>query len=229
MDTVSLPGVPATSAQNTYLARVFSWMMAGLGLTTLTALGVQLSGGYNQLFGDQPFVIIGLIVIELVLVGWLSARYERMSKTKAGTLFFVYAALNGLTLSVIAEVYAAATIASALFIATAMFGALGLFGWTTKRDLGRAGTFFFMALIGLLVAMLVGLFIQATALQWAISIAGVVIFAGLTAVDFQRIKQEGMSAQRDSAAIVSALGLYLDFINLFLFVLRIFGLAGGDD
>jgi FtsH-binding integral membrane protein len=229
MDTTSLPGAPATSAQNTYLARVFSWMMAGLGLTTLTALGVQLSGGYAQLFGDMPYVPLGLIIVELALVFWLSARYQGMSKEKAGTLFFVYAALNGVTLSVIAEVYAAATIASALFIATAMFGALGLFGWTTKRDLGRFGTFLFMALIGLLVAMFVGIFIQATALQWAISIAGVLIFSGLTVFDFQRIKQEGAFAQSDAAAIVSALGLYLDFINLFLFILRIFGLAGGDD
>ena len=171
---------------------------------------------------------IALIVAQLVLVAGLSFRIQNLSPEVAAGVFLGYAALNGLTFSMIFAVYTTTSIAGAFFVTSAMFGALALLGWTTKRDLSSVGSIAFMALIGLILATVVNLFWANEALYWITTYAGVAIFAALTAYDMQKIKQinvRGNTGTDDDKreAILGALALYLDFINLFLFVLRIFG------
>ena len=170
-----------------------------------------------------------LIIAELVLVFVLSARINKMSVATATIMLIVYSALNGVTLSFIFVVYSLGSIAKTFFITTGMFGVMALVGATTKRDLSKLGSILFMALIGLIIASLVNIFLRSSGLDWVISLIGVVLFTALTAYDVQRVKQ--LAAESDlyddtqvgRLAVISALSLYLDFINLFLYLLRFFG------
>jgi FtsH-binding integral membrane protein len=168
-----------------------------------------------------------LVLAPLALVFWISFRIENMQASTARTLFFIYAGLLGLSLATIFLAYTATSITRVFFISAAAFGALSFYGYTTKRDLSPIGSFLIMGLFGIIIASLVGLFWHSTALQFAISVIGVIVFAGLTAWDTQKIKEmydvndDGTVAGRK--AVMGALSLYLDFINLFLMLLRLFG------
>ena len=223
-----------------FMIRVYNYMAIGLVLTGVAAYGVYaasfvsdaasgriigLTSFGNAVFGTPLRWV--LIFAPLALVFFLSFRIARMSVGAAQTTFWVYAALVGASLSTIFVVYTMASITQVFFITAAMFGAMSLWGYTTQRDLTGMGSFLFMGLIGIIIASLVGLFWQSTALQFAISVIGVIVFIGLTAYDTQKIKEmyyvgdDGTVAGRK--AIMGALSLYLDFINLFMMLLRLFG------
>jgi FtsH-binding integral membrane protein len=209
-----------------FLRKVYGWMFVGLGITAATAYLVASSPALvSAIFGN--WMVFGVLVIaEIGLVIGLSARVDKMAARTAGALFLVYSALNGATLSVVLLAFTGASIATTFVVAAGMFGALALYGTTTKRSLAGVGQFFFMGLIGLVLASVVGLFWRAPGLQFGISIVGVLVFTGLTAWDAQRLK--GMAAvtpdnQVAGRAVVGALALYLDFANLFLFLLRFLG------
>ncbi len=214
-------------AQQSFLSRVYAWMVGGLLLTGAAAWYVASSGAYYMIFANN-LIFWGLIIGELVLVAVISSKIESMSKATAGGLFLLYSVLNGITLSAIFVIYTAESIQNVFFISAAMFGALSAFGFFTKRNLSGIGSFMFMGLIGVLIAGLINMFIGSSALDFAISIIGVIVFAGLTAWDTQKLKamyslqfeNQEMAAK---GAINGALMLYLDFINLFLFLLRLFG------
>jgi len=163
--------------------------------------------------------------VELFLVFWLSANIRRLSASAATMLFLVYSALNGVTLSSIFLVYTATSISVTFFICAAMFAGVSLYGWVTKQDLTSVGSFCAMAIWGVLIASLVGMFFRAPAFHWILSYVGVAVFIGLTAYDTQKLKWIHQNAQgaADQLAILGALALYLDFVNMFLFLLRIFG------
>jgi FtsH-binding integral membrane protein len=204
-------------------------MTTGLLVTTAVAVGTATLPSLRNLLLN-PGVMIAAIIAELALVLALSFGLRRMSPGVAIAVFFVYAALNGFTLSVIFLVYDLGSIYAAFFTAAALFGAMSVVGFTTKVDLSKYSTYFLMALIGLIIAGVINIFLRSSAFDFVISIAGVLIFTALTAYDTQRIKQ--MSAdptiQADGSlsmklSIMGALRLYLDFINLFLYLLRLFG------
>ena len=209
-----------------FLRKVYGWMFAGLAITAAVAYLVIGSPALRQVVLGNPFLFFGLIAVELGLVFFLSARVDKMAPTTAATLFVAYSALNGVTLSAILFTYTGASIATTFVVTAGMFGALALYGTTTKRSLAGIGQFFFMGLIGLILASVVGIFWKAPALQFVISVVGVLVFTGLTAWDAQRLKAmaavtpDGQVAGR---AVVGALALYLDFVNLFLFLLRFLG------
>lgn len=218
---------PLTAERATaFLRSVYGWMFVGLGITAAVALGVAGSPALLQAIVSNPMIFFGLVIAELALVFFLSARVQTLAPTTASALFVVYSALNGATLSFIFLAYAGASIASTFVIAAGMFGALALYGSTTKRSLAGLGHFVGMGLIGLFLAILVGFFWHSSGLQFVISVVGVIVFTGLTAWDAQRLKQMAAAlpeGQTGSYAIVGALSLYLDFINLFLFLLRFLG------
>ena len=211
-----------------FLRRVYWWMTVGLGVTGLAAWMVANSVSLQRLIFGNSLVFFGLVIAELVLVFSLSARVERMSLQGASATFLIYSLLNGLTLSGILLLYTASSVAGVFFITGGTFAATSLWAYTTRRDLSSFGSFFFMGLIGLIIASLVNGFLRNPALDWAISYVGVFIFVGLTAYDTQRLTLMGATGFSDEAAttkgaIVGALALYLDFVNLFLMLLRIFG------
>jgi hypothetical protein len=201
-------------------------MCAGLGLTALVALQVANSPAIvTQLLSNQ-LLYVGLILAELALVLYLSARVERLAPATATALFVVYAGLNGVTLSLVFLAYTGKSVADTFIVTAGTFGAMALLGSTTRRSLAGLGQFAYMGLIGLVLASLVGLFWHNDALQFVISGVGVLVFTGLAAWDAQRLKQMALSAPEGrtrSLAIVGALFLYLDFINLFLSLLRFVG------
>jgi len=208
-----------------FLKAVYGWMFVGLATTAVVALAVVASG-YAPVLARNPLIFFGLVIGELGLVFALSARVNRMSAGTASLLFLIYSALNGATLSLIFLRFTGVSIATTFLITAGMFGALALFGATTKRSLAGVGHFVGMGLIGLILAMVVGMFWHNDGLQFVISIVGVIVFTGLTAWDSQRLKQMATAlpdGQVGSYAVVGALSLYLDFINLFLFLLRFFG------
>jgi len=225
-----------------YMIRVYNYMAAGVALTGVVAwFAFQAAGGDSiavvghSITGLTPFgqAIFGgplmwlFILAPLGLVMLLSFGINRLAASTALTLFFVYAGLLGLSLASIFLVYTEASISRVFFISAATFGAMSLYGYTTKRDLTAVGSFMFMGLIGIIIASLVNIFLQSSGLYWAISVIGVLIFVGLTAYDTQNIKElyspmdDGTVAGRK--AVMGALRLYLDFINLFLMMLRLFG------
>jgi hypothetical protein len=220
-----------------YMIRVYNYMAAGVALTGMvawltftaavvqTSAGLQLTGFGQAIFQSPLLWILALAPLGLVFV--LSFSINRLQPGTALMLFFVYAGLLGLSLASIFLVYTGASITRVFFISAATFGALSLWGYSTQRDLTGIGSFMFMGLIGIIIASLVNIFLKSTGLDWAISIIGVVVFAGLTAYDTQRIK-EMYSPMDDGTvggrkAVMGALSLYLDFINLFLMMLRLFG------
>lgn len=220
----------AAVAERSVLRNVYIWMTLGLAITGTVALYVA---GNPQLMRSivlNPGLFFGLIIAQLVLVFVLSARVHAMSPTAATLAFAGYSVLNGVTLSTIFLAYTAASISQAFFVAAATFGVLSFYAVTTKRDLGGLGQYLFAGLIGLIIASVVNMFLGSSSFEYAISFFGVFLFMGLTAYDTQIIKnwsrQLGNSADEADymrVSIMGALKLYLDFINLFLFLLRFMG------
>lgn len=209
-----------------FLSKVYGWMFGGLLVTAVTAFGVATSPALLEVLVLNRIVLLVLLFGQLGLVFYLSARVHKMAPTTAAALFLLYSAVVGITSSFILLVYTGASIASTFIITGGMFGVTALFGTFTKRSLAGVGQFFFMGLIGLILASVVGFFWHSDALQFVISVLGVLIFTGLTAWDAQRLKQMAVAipeANLGSYAVVGALSLYLDFINLFFFLLRLTG------
>jgi FtsH-binding integral membrane protein len=220
------PAAVGAERVTAFLRKVYGWMFVGLGITAAVALSVASSPALLEAIFGNRLLFFGLIIAELGLVFFLSARVQKIAPATASALFILYSALNGATLSFIFLAYAGASIASTFVVTAGMFGALALYGSTTKRSLAGVGQFVGMGLIGLLLAMVVGFFWHSSALQFVISVVGVIVFTGLTAWDAQRLKVMAAAlpeGQTGSYAVVGALSLYLDFINLFLFLLRFMG------
>ena len=219
-----------TDAATIFLAKVFNWMAIGLGLTGITAFMVSNSDAAKQLIFGNQLVFYGLIFGELGMVFYLSARVQKISAQAATGLFVAYSVLNGATLAAIFLAYTATSIASTFFIAATMFVVMAVYGTVTKKDLSSMGSFLFMGLIGMIIAAVVNMIIGSPMISWVISAIGVLVFTGLTAYDVQKISRIGASGIMDSGeaairkgAIMGALALYLDFINLFLSLLYLFG------
>lgn len=210
--------------QRTLMQRVFGWMALGLAITGLTS---YLTFSSNLFFLIKD--VFGILVIaELGLVWGISRMIDRISFSVATLLFGIYAILNGITLSYIFAIYEISSIASTFFITAGTFAAMAIIGYTTKRDLSKMGSILMMGLIGIIIASLVNLFLSNSMLHFIISIVGVLIFTGLTAYDTQKIKELFSGAYEDSEevkklSVLGALTLYLDFINLFLYLLRLLG------
>ena len=204
-------------------------MAAGLGLTGGIALFASSSPALMQFVFGTRFVFLGLIIVELVIVGFLSARIFNWSLGKVQAAFVGYAVLNGVTLSCVFLAYTSASIASTFFITAGTFGIMSLFGYFTKADLSGWGKLLSMALIGLVIAMVVNFFFNNPVMEIVTSFIGVLLFTTLTAYDTQKLKQLALLGVTEGeevshkASILGALTLYLDFVNLFLFLLRIFG------
>ena len=214
------------------MRKVYGWMALALIITGLTSYMVASSPGLMQMIFANRLVFWGMVIAEFAIVFVISGRINRLSLVSATTWFIVYSVLNGALLSFIFMVYTQTAITEVFFITAGTFGAMALIGSTTKRDLTKLGGILFMALIGLIIASVVNFFVQSNTLDLIVSYVGVLIFVGLTAWDAQQIKRmlamapdAGEGAQK--IALLGALNLYLDFINLFLYLLRIFG--GRDD
>lgn len=218
----------AGATANEFIRSVYNWMGLGLGTTALVSLFTASSPALlNLVFGNQ-LVFFGLIVCELLLVVGLSGAINRLQASTAALMFFVYSALNGVTLAVIFLLYTQASIASTFFVTAGTFGAMSLYGYTTQRDLTSWGSFLFMGLIGVVLASLVNIFFHSETIYWLVTYCGIIVFVGLTAYDTQKIKQMAYQGFGDrevqrKGAVLGALRLYLDFINLFLMLLRLFG------
>ena len=204
-----------------FIRSVYGWMFGGLLLTAAAAFWVLASPAMQSIVSSAWLF---LVIAELGIVFFLSFRIMKMSAGTAAGAFLVFSLLNGLTLSSIFFVYTTASIFQAFVSAGAMFGVMSIYGYVTKRDLTSWGAFFFMGLIGILITMVINFFLQSTALGYAISLIGVFIFLGLTAYDTQKLKAYATAPEmRENLAVIGALALYLDFINLFLFLLRLMG------
>lgn len=212
------------------MRNVYTWMAAGLLMTALTALIVADNYSIMYAIATTPALMWGLFIAEIAMVLILSARIMKMSFLTAGLLFAAYAILNGVTMAFIFAVYTTASIAQTFFITAGTFAGMSIVGFTTKKDLSTMGRLLFMLLIGLIIATIVNIFADISWLGMLINYVGVLIFVGLTAYDTQKIKQmlqtyseAGVTDQTNKIALLGSLTLYLDFINLFLFILRIFG------
>ena len=221
-----VPGV-REDAQRAFLAKVFGWMFLGLLVTAGVAAWFSQTVDMTTFVDDNPFVFIGAIIGQLVLVIALVAMVNRISPALAMAMFLLYSGLTGFVFSMIISAYTTGSIASTFAITAGMFGAMALYGFVTKRDLSSLGSILFMALIGFIIATIVNLIWFNETIYWVLTGIGILIFCGLTAYDMQKLKEIGAGEMdeeaSDRAAIVGALALYLDFINLFLLLLRIFG------
>ena len=222
-----------TLAQSSVFAvlmrNVYTWMACGLAMTALTAMIVGRNENWVYTLATSG-MYWGLLIAEVVLVIFLSARINKMSFATAGLMFAAYAILNGVTMSFIMLAYTAESIAQAFFVTAGTFGAMSLVGFFIKKDLSAMGRTLMMALIGLIIATIVNIFWQNSMMASILNYAGVIIFVGLTAYDTQKIKvmlqqaqYAGISDQTNKLALMGSLTLYLDFINLFLYILRLFG------
>lgn len=215
----------SNSRVQTYMSHVYGWMTVGLLLTALVAWYASNSIQLLEILYRGMWV---LLIAELGLVFVISGFINRLSGAAVTTLFMIYSVLNGCTFSIYFIVYTSSSIASVFFITAGMFGALAFYGYTTKRDLSGFGRFLFMGLIGIVIASLVNIFLQSAPLMWAVTYIGVFVFAGLTAYDTQKLKEFGQDLPQDDQnvfrrfVILGALTLYLDFINLFIMLLRVF-------
>ncbi|UCD31130.1 MAG: Bax inhibitor-1/YccA family protein [Desulfobacterales bacterium] len=230
MKSVSLQRTQAQIQVNSFIRSVYNWMAIGLGLTGFVAFYVSNSEAIMRLIFGNQLIFFGLIIGELALVFTISARVHKMQASTATSLFILYAALNGATLSAIFLVYTRASITSTFFICAATFIASSIFGMTTKRDLTSMGQFLFMGLFGIVIASVVNLFMRSSGVSMIVSYIGVIVFVGLTAYDTQKLRTMALSQPAGvdggtlrKGAILGALTLYLDFINLFLMLLRILG------
>jgi FtsH-binding integral membrane protein len=209
-----------------FLRAVYTWMATGLALTAAVAWFAAASETFVNAMAGNGLLFWGLVIAQLVIVVVLSARVERLAASTAATLFIIYSALTGLTLSFVLLAYTGESIATTFAISAGMFGCLAAYGATTRRNLSGMGQFLFMGLIGVVLASVIGFFWHSDALQFVITLVGVGVFAGLAAYDAQRLRNMAEAVPDGHAgayAINGALALYLDFINLFLFMLRIFG------
>ncbi len=210
------------------IRRVYTWMALALVITGITAYGVAHSPSLlSTIFGNR-WLFFGLIIAELIMVIWLSARLFKMSLTTGTLLFIAYSVLNGVTLSSIFLAFDISSIAKTFFICAGTFAAMSIYGSVTKSDLSSIGKLLIMALFGLIIAMVVNFFLKSSGLDFIISIVGVLVFVGLTAWDTQKIRAiladaDYMDETTQKIALMGALSLYLDFVNMFLFLLRIFG------
>lgn len=214
--------------QQVYISQVYGWMSIALLITGAVAYLTANNPMLLQFIFTSSIIFYGIIIAELLLVVSIGAFVNKISAFTATVLFVLYAILNGLTLSLIFMVYTHGSIASTFFITAGTFGAMSIYGYTTKKDLTSMGNLFTMALFGLIIATIVNIFMKSEILYWITTYAGILIFVGLTAYDTQKIKNINIAAmQSDEAvkkgAILGALTLYLDFINLFLMLLRLFG------
>jgi uncharacterized protein len=226
MDAWTTNSVQTADRVSAFLWKVYGWMAVGLGLTALVAFAVAGSPDLLRVLIGNRLVFFALVIAELGLVFFISARADRLAPGTAAGLFAFYSALNGVTLSVILLAYTGESVTMTFVVTAGMFGALALFGSTTKRSLAGAGQFFMMGLVGLILASIIGMFWHNDALQFLISTVGVIVFTGLTAWDAQRLKQMAATVPEErmgSYAVVGALALYLNFINLFLMLLRLLG------
>jgi FtsH-binding integral membrane protein len=217
-----------SSAFPVLMRKVYVWMTLAMVITGFTAYGVATSPGVQQAIFTNQILFWGLIIAEFALVIGVSAAINRLSLAMATLMFILYSVINGALLSSIFLIYTASSISTVFFITAGTFATMALIGYTTKTDLSSIGKYLFMALIGLIIATFVNFFIKSSGFDYILSYIGVLIFVGLTAYDSQKIKQmllqapdAGEGAQK--IALLGALSLYLDFINLFLYLLRIFG------
>ena len=232
MDSISLTRTE-TQVQakvNEYVRSVYNWMAIGLGLTGFVAYYVSNSEYLLRLIFGNQLVFFGLIIGELALVFSISARVHKMQASTATSLFILYAILNGATLSAIFLIYTSSSITSTFFICAATFIICSIYGWMTKKDLTSMGSFMIMGLFGIIIASVVNMFVRSSGMSMIISYIGVFVFIGLTAYDTQKIKNMALSQPAGidagairKGAIIGALSLYLDFINLFLMLLRVLG------
>ena len=214
--------------QARFMTRVFGWMAFALAITGGIAYLVANSPQMLQFVFGNTYVFFGLIIGEFLLVGYLSAAVNRMSAGTATMVFLMYSVLNGLTMAFVFLIYTSTSIAGTFLITAGTFAAMSLYGYFTKNDLTKAGSLLFMALIGLVLASIVNIFLRSPMMYWILTYAGILIFVGLTAYDTQKIKQMNIignegTEEDHKEAIMGALTLYLDFINLFLYLLRLFG------
>lgn len=210
--------------QQAFMTKVYTWMVGGLGITGVTAWWAFNSQIIETLGGWMW----GLIIAELALVFVISGMINKLSSTVAGGLFLLYSLLTGITISTVAYVYTLDSIINVFFISAGSFAALSLYGFVTKKNLSGIGSFMIMGLFGIIIASVVNIFIGSQMLDMMIAIIGVIVFAGLTAYDTQKLKEMSLELMHDNelatkGAIVGALSLYLDFINLFLMLLRLLG------
>jgi uncharacterized protein len=210
------------------MRRVYLWMTLGLLLTGTVAFLVVSTPLLNLV--ANPIVFFGAMIAELIFVIVLSARVMHMSPATAAGIFLVYAALNGVTMSLIFAIYTSSSIAITFFVTACLFGAMSIVGYTTSIDLTRLGGFLLMALIGLIIGSIANMFFASSALYWILTYVGILIFIGLTAYNTQRVKrmtltalQQGDALLEQRVGIIGALSLYLDFVNLFLLLLRLSG------
>lgn len=219
----------AKAAQSALFRSVYLWMTLALAITGFTAMYIAKSYTFLEMIAQNSMMFWGLLIAEIGLVMYLSARIQRISFTTATLLFIAYSIVNGLTLSILFMVYTMSSIATTFFITAGTFGAMALFGYITKKDLTRIGSLCGMAVIGLIIAMVVNMFLHNSMMDLVISGVGVLVFVGLTAYDSQKIKQllSGndieINETTQKIALMGALTLYLDFINLFIYLLRLFG------
>ena len=214
--------------QAAFMSKVYTWMSGGLAITGLIAMYVASIEGIELMILENTMLFYGLIIGEILLVGYLISMINKLSAQTAGIIFTIYAALNGVTLSTVFIIYTSASIASTFFVTAGTFAIMSIYGYYTKKDLTSWGNLLFMALIGVIIASVVNFFMQSEMLYWLVTYAGVFVFVGLTAYDTQKIKRmstasEIGSEQESKGAIIGALTLYLDFINLFLLLLRVMG------
>lgn len=217
------------TAYRTLMGKVYLWMTLALAVTGLTSLYVASSPDLVQSIFASRGTFWLLVIAELALVFILSARIMKMSFSTAGIMFALYSVLNGVTMSFIFIAYTSTSIATAFFVTAGMFAAMSFIGFVTKKDLSSFGSFFTMALIGLIIASVVNIFLNSSVMYWIITYVGVLLFVGLTAYDTQKIKQmlieygDEVNDSTQKLALIGSLSLYLDFINLFLYILRLFG------
>ena len=214
--------------QRNFIRKVFGWMTLGLFITAVGSYIMLLNPALMQAMLKTGWPWLILMFAEIGLVIFLTAAINRLSPAMAGVSFIVYAALNGVTLSIIFLVYDISSIFQTFLICALMFAVMTIFGYTTKRDLTSLGSLLFMGLIGVLLAGLLNLFIRSSGLYWIVTIVGILVFIGLIAYDTQKLKNMSLAVSADGeaeakASVIGALALYLDFINLFLLLLRIFG------
>lgn len=225
-DTQTITRSQVDEGLRSYMLSVYNYMAMGLGLTGLMAFVVATSPVLQQVFLTPPLVFV-VMFAPLALVFFLSFRVHTLKFSTAQALFWVYSALMGLSLASVFLLYSGTSVARVFFITAGTFGAMSLYGYTTHRDLTTFGGFLLMGLIGIILASIVNIFLKSTGLQFVVSVIGVVVFVGLTAFDTQRIKLsyiEGEEAETaGKKAVMGALQLYLDFINLFLMLLRLLG------
>jgi len=227
-DRTLYAGETTAVAEAGFFAKVYQWMNVGLGVSALASLLTLYSPAMARLVFGNRMVFFGLLITELILVITLSRAIQRLSATAATGFFLLYSLLSGVTLAVIFVVYTQSSIASAFFVTAGTFAAMSVYGHVTQKDLTSWGSFLFMGLVGFLLASVVNLFLKSEMIYWVTTYCGILIFVGLTAYDTQKLKRLAQGGFADSetrhkAAILGALSLYLDFINLFLLLLRVLG------